>query len=289
MMSKIIFNFISPICTKLIRGFNKILLFKNKFSKEFLSKFLYLSLIFIIIFSSGYFIGGYNTKKVIHQQYLNFSDKYYNDLDEYFIIKYLEISKKEGNIEIDDIVAQAASKNSKIEGLNTIAYLITNNFSNLWWERDNEYFWRNEYGGNNKFNHKYFGNERRYGYDILGRLRAREGTSFHNKPYWIAYMKTGACQELAVLFNETANRAGFETRIVWTPPPQAHVWNEIKINNTWLYADIDCYHNRRGQKWIGNREEYCKNCLNFSNDARIFIFPSEDQKMEITIEYKPDI
>ena len=284
MMSKIVLNFISFVCTKVNDVFNGILLFKNNISKECISKFLTIFLIVIMIFSSGYFIGVYNTKNAIHQQYLNFSDKYYNDLDEYFIIKYLEKSKNEGNNEIDKIVAQAALTNSKIEGLSTIAYLITNNFSNLWWERDNEYFWRNEYGGNNNFNHKYFGNEPKYGYDILGRLRAQEGTSFHNKPYWIAYMKTGACQELAVLFNETANRAGFETRIVHNPN-EDHVWNEIWINETWLYADIDCYHNKNGQNWLGNTSEYRKNCINFSEDSSIYIFPNKDQKDDITINY----
>lgn len=243
-----------------------------------LKRFILLILIlFLIVFFSGCI-----SKTNIHQEYIN-------DLDEYFTIKYLEISKIEGNIEIDNIVSEASSKDSQIEALNTIAYLITNNFTNPYWD-NGTYFWKNELDGEINFNHKYFGNIRAgYGYDKLGRLRALNGTSFYNKPYWIAYMKTGACQELAVLFNETANRAGFETRIVWTPGPQDHVWNEIKINNIWLYADTGCYHNNKGQNWLGDRKEYRNNCLNLSNDQRIFIFPSEDQKMDITVEYKADI
>ena len=213
----------------------------------------------------------------IHQEY-------FNDLDEYFKLKYLEISKTEGNIEIDNIVSKASSKNSQIEELNTIVYLITNNFTNPWWD-NGTYFWENELDGKIIFNHKYFGNiHAGYGYDKNGRLRALNGTSFYNKPYWIAYMKTGACQELAVLFNETANRAGFETRIVHNPD-EDHVWNEIRINETWLYADIDCYHNKNGQNWLGNTSEYRKNCINFSEDSSIYIFPNKDQKDDITINY----
>ena len=233
--------------------------------------------VYFILFTIVFFSGCLSETSKIHQEYID-------DLDDYFTIKYLEKSKTEGNIEIDNIVLKASANNSSIEALNTIAYLITNNFTNPWWD-NGTYFWKNELDGKIKYNHKYFGNIKTgYGYDKHGRLRAFPGTSFYNKPYWIAYMKTGACQELAVLFNETANRAGFETRIVHNPD-EDHVWNEIRINETWLYADIDCYHNKNGQNWLGNTSEYRKNCINFSEDSSIYFFPSKDQKDDITINY----
>jgi len=64
---------------------------------------------------------------------------------------------------------------------------------------------------------------------------------FYDDPYWIAYFKTGACQERAYLFNFIANQSGEVTRIV-TSPGNDHDWVEVYNGSEWIYADPTFYY-----------------------------------------------
>jgi hypothetical protein len=59
---------------------------------------------------------------------------------------------------------------------------------------------------------------------------------FSGDPFWITYFHSGACGELASLFNHVANKSAIESRIVQTKG-EDHGWVEVKINNTWYYFD----------------------------------------------------
>lgn len=88
-------------------------------------------------------------------------------------------------------------------------------------------------------------------------------TPYEGNPYWIAYYKTGACGELAVLFNFVANRSGYETRTVNS---LSHAWVEVKIDNEWWYFDPLCYKVRFNQdelnetKWFNQTRFFKQNC-----------------------------
>ncbi len=89
---------------------------------------------------------------------------------------------------------------------------------------------------------------------------------FRDDPYWISYYKVGACEELAVLFNEIASRTGFTTRRVGHP--NIHEWVEIKMNDTWWYFDPTYYYQSAGNrnisyKWFNLTSNYRKNCWDF--------------------------
>jgi len=91
---------------------------------------------------------------------------------------------------------------------------------------------------------------------------------YRDDPYWIAYYKVGACEELAVLFEEVASRMGFTTRRVGYP--NIHQWVEIKLNDVWWYFDPTCYyHNYRNEnssfKWFNQTSNYRNNCLNVTS------------------------
>ena len=86
---------------------------------------------------------------------------------------------------------------------------------------------------------------------------------YDTNPYWIAFYKTGACGELATLFNFIANKSGNETRVVRS---QSHAWVEIKIDNEWWYFDPLCYKVKYNQdesfetKWFNHTYFFKQNC-----------------------------
>jgi hypothetical protein len=63
----------------------------------------------------------------------------------------------------------------------------------------------------------------------------------NGNPHFVAYYKTGACEELAVLFNKTASEAGFKSRMVRTTA-EDHVWNEVYIGDCWVHVDPTLYY-----------------------------------------------
>lgn len=64
---------------------------------------------------------------------------------------------------------------------------------------------------------------------------------FAGNPHFITYYKTGACGELAVLFNKTASEAGFKSRIVRTTA-EDHAWNEVYVDDQWVHVDPTLYY-----------------------------------------------
>lgn len=60
-------------------------------------------------------------------------------------------------------------------------------------------------------------------------------------PYRIAYYKTGACGELAILFNKVATEADLNSRMVKTSA-EDHMWNEVYLDGRWVHVDPTLYY-----------------------------------------------
>jgi hypothetical protein len=82
---------------------------------------------------------------------------------------------------------------------------------------------------------------------------------FGSNPQIISYYMSGNCQELAFLFNEVANRAGIDSRVVGTST-EDHAWDEVKIDNKWIPVDPTIYydniHNNKNISWFNNTRAY---------------------------------
>jgi hypothetical protein len=90
------------------------------------------------------------------------------------------------------------------------------------------------------------------------------GTIYYpNDPAWITYHKTGACQEISVLFAEIAKRSGYQTQTVYCP---SHQWPEVYIDGEWWYYDPVCayekYHldKTKSNMWFNKTEYFRMNC-----------------------------
>jgi len=139
------------------------------------------------------------------------------------------------------------------------------------------------------FNGFFGSNPRAYGYikDKKGRVRSILPNDLTYSPEWIAYQKTGACEALSILFNETANRSGFISRIVCSKNEKVgHFWNEVMINNEWKYFDVQRYgqvkNTDESSFWSGNRSDYGKKIRVFIfriNSGWNFYIRSSDKKM----------
>jgi len=95
-----------------------------------------------------------------------------------------------------------------------------------------------------------------------------EGIFYGDDPYWLAYNKVGACQELSNLFSFMANKAGIKSRTVQTI---WHKWVEVEIDNRTMYYDPWCavyhkYYNVNDEnmtlsyKWFNSTEYFEENC-----------------------------
>ena len=127
-------------------------------------------------------------------------------------------------------------------------------------------------------------------YDDPQKLRIRANLLFANDPYFIAYFKTGACGESAVLFNFVANKAGFESRIVGTMA-EDHVWDEVKIDNRWVQADPTIYYHYYTHPktypvyvdfWFDNPQAYSKIGWVEGGYSTVFVF---DTNEDLTTKY----
>jgi len=176
----------------------------------------------VVTFFCGYYIG-------FNDGQISVSKKYVNDFNDFMEINYQENAQSILNSNNLEIQTLARTNYSDITKLNILANKIANNFSNPWWDNGTK-FWKNEFDGSTmEYNHRYFGDVPLYGFDKNGRIRARPGAKFFLNSSWIETQNTGACIELAILFNDFAKRMGYESRIVRNPQVD-HAWNEIKIN-----------------------------------------------------------
>jgi len=180
------------------------------------------------------------------------------------------VIRSEGNRTINKIVNDTAQFGKNPKRLNAIADLIVDNFTDIYWpsqQNDNYFCYYSPNDGKGEWvwcapYHGFYGkNPRSYGYitDKQGRVRTILPNDLNYNPEWIAYQKTGACEAISILFNETANRSGFVSRIVRSESVN-HTWNEVLVNGEWKYYDVQRYgqvkNTTESPFWFGNRSEY---------------------------------
>ena len=194
-------------------------------------------------------------------------------LDECFKILDKTTIHIAGKSEINTIVNKTSYLGQNPKRLTLIADMIVSNFTNPnWVYQQNEYFFCYYPNGTPHYNYCLIIGQTNvttlddqptsnltYVSDKLGHIRQGVGRDLSTDPYWIAFQKTGECQELAFLFNQTANDCGFETRIVHSDGVN-HFWNEVKINGEWKFFDAQKYGELKDKNnssiWFGNTSDY---------------------------------
>ena len=155
-----------------------------------------------------------------------------------------------GKFKIDTLVNQTSYLGNNPERLNLIAKLTTDDFSDYYWN-------------STKYEYSFLGSNSRYAINKYGRIYQRDKGSLDltRDPYWIAFQKTGQCQALSILFNQTANDSGFETQIVRSDNLD-HFWNEVYLDGEWKFFDVQQYGYVQGRgsssQWFGNRSDFVK-------------------------------
>jgi hypothetical protein len=190
-------------------------------------------------------------------------------LNEHYHQEFFKI-QEDGNQTINRIVSDSSDHGKNPYRLNVIAEKITENFTDMYWpsqQNENYFCYYTNSGGKGEwtwcppFNGFFGNNPRAYGYitDKKGGVRSILSNDLTFSPEWIAYQKTGACEALSLLFNETANRSGFVSRVV-SSDNAGHSWNEVMINGDWKYYDVQRYgqvkNSDKSSYWFGNRSEY---------------------------------
>jgi hypothetical protein len=157
---------------------------------------------------------------------------------------------REGKTQINEIVNQTAYFGNSPKRLNLIADLIVSNFADVYWNRTEGNF--TYLSGGQKYMLFWNGGIYQFGNDNF---------QLSKDPYWIIVEKAGQCKSQSILFNETASKANFTTRTIRSDG-NGHFWNEVKIDQEWMYFDIQNYGLVRGNgpewQWFGNRSEYVK-------------------------------
>ena len=178
--------------------------------------------------------------------------------------------------QIDSIINRTSYLDRDPKRLALIAELITNDFTDPNWgyQRNEKYFCyypKVDYYnyccllGQHDVNSTELSLQNcTYMVDKLGRIRQfnveyGNGIVLSKDPYWIAYQKTGECQELSFLFNDIARKSGFETRIIRSDGIN-HFWNEVNISGDWKFFDVQNYGDVKGSinssNWFGNTSDY---------------------------------
>jgi hypothetical protein len=226
---------------------NEIIFRKNSGQKKVMNQFLFIPYLLLLC---GIILG-----MIIGIFVSDFIKSDNQKLDACFDIIHGVIIRNIGDNEIRIIVNRSASFHNDSQKLFFMSENLINNFTDPNWHRqqnnDTFCYYPKE---NISFNYcllKYDNmktlvaqpdQNKAYMFDKNGRVRqywkeSLGGTMLRLNPSWIAYQKTGECQELSILFNDTANRSGFETRIIKSDGI-GHFWNEININGTWKFFDL---------------------------------------------------
>jgi hypothetical protein len=231
---------------------------------------------------------------------LGVSDPENTKLDEHYKMQYYAGIHDTGKLEIDRIVQDTSSLGRDPGRLTLIAHFITRNFTNPNWpnQQDEEHFCY--YPQSNEYNYccllapenissldDLSLQECHYMRDKSGRIRQYyavygNGVVLNADPYWVAFQKTGECQELAVVFNEIANESGFVTRIVRSDGI-GHFWNEVYVDGDWKFFDVQRYgmnDTENSSKWLGKTEDYVEayswsslcDLTNAGNKPGIFVY-----------------
>lgn len=169
-------------------------------------------------------------------------------INEYFDILYGTEIYPYGEEEIENFISTLPSNESERERLERIAFWVSSNFTNPYWEAN--------ILGNSEYDYSDFGpGMSRYVYDPSGKLRVHYEGPYLDNPQWIAYYRTGACGELAALFADIVNRTGNPTNVVIAKYADGrnHAWVEI-IRDTgelWYFDPT-----RYGEYELFNKGEY---------------------------------
>lgn len=228
-------------------------------------------------------------------------------MNEYYYIHYPMI-ESEGNNTINNIVISTSTFGTNSTRLIKIVEIIADNdnFTDMYWpDQTNDRFfcyvtysngksewtWCPPFGG-------IFGSDSTnysYVFDKRGGVKTRLSNDLNYDPKWIAYQRTGACESLSILFNETANRSGVVSRIV-SSESASHTWNEVLINGEWKYYDVQRYGQVRNTSessfWFGNRSEFgYKSGFSYSQliEKGVYVFDIQNHTQspeEITKDYE---
>jgi hypothetical protein len=182
------------------------------------------------------------------EEYL-YSDNQKMDTSIQFLLPAIQDA---GQMKINQIVNQTSNLGQNSSRLDAMAELIKNDFTSPDW--------------NNAIYNQMSPTGSSYLVDKRGRIRQniRDNDSFDLStiPDWVAFERTGKCEEMSVLFYAVATKAGFDTHVVGADGI-GHWWNEVKINNDWKYFDLQRYGEVNGvgdqSQWFGNRSDYSKN------------------------------
>jgi hypothetical protein len=225
-----------------------------------------------------------------------------------FLVNYVEDKhyhqlfssvKEEGNATINNIVNQTQIYNTSPIRLNKIATLITQNFSDPFWSYQQErfcyypsnqaYYYCNPWYETPLYN-LFDKNPTIYLYivDKQGRVKIQGTNDLTNSPEWIAYQKTGTCQPISVLFNETVNRSGFVSQVV-TAKGTDHAWDEIQINGSWKVFDVQDFGSDNGSVksyyWNANPRDYYKTFNNSNLTVFTLDFQTNNYGEDVTQLY----
>jgi len=146
-------------------------------------------------------------------------------MDRYYHFQF-SIIEPEGNNTINQIVDETAQYGTNTSRLEIISEKITKDFTDSYWdsqhnekyfcryppEEDPKWAWCSPFGGifdNNPHSYWYVSDKRGH-----VRTTTMGYIDLTYNPKWIALQNTGACESLAIIFNETVNRSGFVSRIV---------------------------------------------------------------------------
>jgi hypothetical protein len=222
-------------------------------------------------------------------------------LDECFKILDKTVIHDAGKMEIDRIVNDTSYLEKDPKRLTLIADIITRDFTDPYWayQQNEENFCYYPDDKEMLYNHcrlegqnnlKSIGSindlNNSYLFDKRGRVRQIIPSAgmivLSRDPYWIAFQKTGACKELSVLFNKTANDSGFVIRVVYSDGI-GHYWNEVNINGEWKFFDVQRYGSIKKDTtdpstWFGNTSDYANadgwplcNMINNGSTPGIFV------------------
>ncbi|WP_255331747.1 transglutaminase domain-containing protein [Methanocalculus taiwanensis] len=199
----------------------------------------------------------------IHYIHFNQSTE---QLDSYFSIQYDNQIHPIGEREISFILNKTDTIDNDTEKLEAIAEWVSQNFTYFLFEE--KYF-------NPNYTTKYLDYPiNRYLYDSYGKIRPEVHSfislvfcipsKYANNPQWIAYYKMGGCGELAVLFEDVANKSGYNTRpIRATLTENNHAWVEVEVDAQWYFFDPTNYYIYHIMKvegynntWFGKPEQY---------------------------------
>ena len=224
--------------------------------------------------------------------------------DHYYHFLY-SIKKEEGNTTINNIVSETEVYNKSLFKLTKIASLITQNFTNYWWvyQHDERFCQYHDTNGDVSYGwcsplygtlfYDYFEknpNAYRYVSNKIGNVTTQETNDLSFNANWIAYQKAGACQAISVLFNETANRSGFTSRVVRSNGI-SHMWNEVDFDGKWKYFDVQRFGETNGTdpSYYGDTKNYTSDIYNITR-CGVYTLNWTDYRFdeEITELYDPD-